>query len=298
MPPSGAAGEAPNEQAARDNPTLEFYTGAGRNLMKFVAATWMVTALLLAGAGAGAASDVPAQGTCTAIDVHDGFEGPTLSRLWQTILVVPSALRIQSRVVRAGHSAAEITVQPRDNFERGVQGDSDSERDELLEASRLVPKGNCAYEYSFSMFVPRNFPIVPTRLVIAQWKQYCPDHRSCFDDSPVLAIRYMSNVLRITQNIGKKYTIQYQKKSEFRNRWLDFKFKVRFSAGEEGRIEAWLNNKRVLNYSGITANPENAKTGYPSPSHFYFKMGLYRNVMHAPMTIYIDEYRKQYLPRF
>jgi Polysaccharide lyase len=203
--------------------------------MKLVATTWMVTAMfLLAGAGTAAASDVPAPSTCAPIDIHDGFESSTLSGLWQTILLVPGALRIQSRVVRAGRSAVEITVHPRDKFESGINGDSDSERDELLEARPLVSKENCANEYSFSMFLAGNFPIVPTRLVIAQWKQYCPDNRPCFDDSPVLAIRYMSNVLRITQNIGKKYTIQYQKRSDFRNRWLDFKFKVRFSASENG----------------------------------------------------------------
>ena len=178
-----------------------------------------------------------------------------------------------------------------------MNGDNDSERDELLEARKLVSKQNLNYEQSFSMFFPTNFPIVPVRLVIAQWKQYCADGGYCSDNSPVLAIRYISGTLKITQNIYSKHeTVLYEKKAEFRGRWLNFKFQVRFSPQANGRIRAWLGDKQIVNYSGVTANPENAATGYPNPSYFYFKMGLYRNVMAEPMTIYIDEYRKKQLP--
>jgi hypothetical protein len=251
--------------------------------------------------------------TCPAVSVYDGFESQTLSNVWQTILLAPGALKIQSRIVRAGHGTAEITLHARDKFEPGINGDSDSERDELVEAKPWVTRteDNCAYEYSFSMLLPKNFPRVPTRLVIAQWKQYCPgqlkllngstiaakDNHVCSDNSPVLAIRFMSNVLRITQDIEKKHRILYQRKGKFLSRWLNFTFKVRFSPGDNGRIEAWLDNMQVVNYRGVTANPENSKTGYPSPSHYYFKMGLYRNVMAEPMTIYVDEYRKKSLPQ-
>lgn len=145
------------------------------------------------------------------------------------------------------------------------------------------------------MFLPADFPIVPTRLVIAQWKQFCHGNGPCSDDSPVLAVRYMSGVLRITQDLSGKQTVLYQESGEFRHRWLDFKFRIRFSASESGRIKAWLGDRQVVDHKGLTANAENAATGYPSPSRFYFKMGLYRNPMREPMTIYIDEYRKRQL---
>jgi hypothetical protein len=230
------------------------------------------------------------------LDVYDGFETTSLSKLWDTDRFVPGAVQMQTNIFRAGHGAAKITVHAKDKFEAGINGDSDSERAELMEARRLTSKENEAYEFSFSMFIPTNFPIVPTRLVIAQWKQYCPEGGNCSDDSPVLAIRYISGVLKITQNIGKHQTTLYQEKGEFRNRWLDFKFQIRFSTNENGRVKAWFGDKQVVDYRGVTANPENAATGYPSPSRFYFKMGLYRNVMAEPMTIYIDEYRKKELP--
>ena len=231
------------------------------------------------------------------LDVYDGFEASTLSKVWDTDRFVPGAVQMQTNIFRAGRGAAKITVHAKDKFEAGINGNSDSERAELLEARKLTSKENEAYEFSFSMFFPTNFPIVPTRLVIAQWKQYCPEGGNCSDDSPVLAIRYISGVLRITQNIGKDRTTLYQEQGEFRNRWLDFKFQIRFSTNENGRIKAWLGDKQVVDYRGVTANPESAATGYPSPSRFYFKMGLYRNVMPEPMTIYIDEYRKKQLPQ-
>jgi hypothetical protein len=84
-------------------------------------------------------------------------------------------------------------------------------------------------------------------------------------------------------------------KGEFRGHWLDFKLQVRFSTRPDGRIKAWLGEKPLVNYTGITANDENGSTGYPSPGYFYFKMGLYRDVMAEPMTVYIDEYRKRLL---
>jgi hypothetical protein len=228
---------------------------------------------------------------------RDGFESDHLSDVWEASRFEPGAVQMESRTVRAGRGAAQITVRAHDKFEAGLVGNSDSERAELLEARRFISKADTGYEYSFSIFLPADFPIVPTRLVIAQWKQYCPEGRPCSDDSPVLAIRYMGGVLRITQDIGRKQSVIWEEKGEFRARWLDFRIQVRFSAQADGRIRAWLGDRALVNYTGITANGASEFTGYTSPDYYYFKMGLYRNVMAEPMTIYIDEYRKSLLPR-
>jgi hypothetical protein len=218
-----------------------------------------------------------------------------LSKIWDTDRFVAGAVTMQTNIVRAGHGAAKMVVRANDKFEAGINGNSDSERAELLEARKLTSKENVTYEHSFSMFIPAEFPIVPTRLVIAQWKQFCPKGGNCFDDSPVLAVRYISGALKVTQNISKKQTTLFEKKDEFRNRWLDFKFRVRFSTNDTGHIKAWLGDQQIVNYTGATAYPETAATSYPNPSRFYFKMGLYRNAMTEPMTIYVDEYRKKQL---
>jgi hypothetical protein len=252
----------------------------------------LVVGLLLFSAGIGRAQTAPAAG----IDIYDDFETARLSKVWDTDRFKPDAVTMQTNIVRAGQGAAKITVHASDKFEAGINGNSDSERDELLEAGKLTSKENFPYEFSFSMFFPTNFPVVPVRLVIAQWKQYCVNGGNCSDDSPVLAVRYIAGELRITQDLDKKFIMLYRETNEFRGRWLDFKFQVRFSPKDNGRIKAWLGDKQLVDYQGVTADSENAETGYPSPSRFYFKMGLYRNAMPEPMTVYIDEYHKKQLP--
>lgn len=144
------------------------------------------------------------------------------------------------------------------------------------------------------MFVPQDFPIVPVRLVVAQWKQYCGgDAKPCSDDSPVLAVRYVGGVLRITQDIEHKQHVLFAEKRDLRGKWLDLRFQVRFTPEKTGSVVAWLDGKQVVDFVGVTANPENTVTGYSVGGRFYFKMGLYRNVMKEPMTVYLDEYRKR-----
>lgn len=230
------------------------------------------------------------------VDVHDAFETRELSKIWDTGRFARGAVTMQSEAVRAGRGAAKVVVHSRDVFEAGIKGSADSERAELLEAGKLVSKENTTYEYSFSMFIPADFPIVPTRLVIAQWKQDCDGHANCSDDSPLVAVRYTSGVLKITHQTGPHRTTLFETGENLRGRWTDFRFQIRFSLQESGRLQAWLNGKQVVDYKGVNAYPENTTTGYASPSRFYFKMGLYRDVMAQPMTIYIDEYRKIQLP--
>ena len=235
--------------------------------------------------------------SATPINVYDGFEGTKLSPLWETTRVVQGAVQMQSEVVRAGHGAVRITLHPRDVFEPGADGDKDSERDELLEASRLTSRENIAYEYSWSMYLPVDFPIVPVRLVVAQWKQDCSGSAPCSNDSPLLAVRYIDGVLSITQTFGRsEKTVLYEEKRDLRGRWLDLRFQARFTPQATGRVKAWLDGKQVVDYTGVTANAENSATGYPAPGFFYFKMGLYRDVMPQHMTLYLDEFRKRQLP--
>ncbi len=225
------------------------------------------------------------------IDVFDNFEGSGLKNIWSSSRMESRAFEIQSGVVRKGQRAAKITLRTGDVVEAGNDSSLASERDELEEADYLVCREGTKYEYQFSMFLPDSFPIVPTRLIIAQWKQKCP-RRLCSDDSPVLAIRYQSGKLFITLTTDSGRRRLYELKDEIRNRWLDFKFRVRFSKQSNGEIEAFLNDKNIITYKGITGFSEK-RDYYEKNNTFYFKMGLYRDRMPEPMSIYIDEYRKK-----
>ncbi len=264
-----------------------------------------------------------AQTTAEPINVYDGFESPTLSDLWEMTRTVPGAVTLQSDIVRAGHGALRVDLHARDRFSVGKDGDPDNERDEVGEVRRLFSNEDKLYEYSWSMYLPPDFPIVPVRLVVAQWKQQCisgvrkeaqarlasgtqapaatpaatqSEHVPCGNDSPVLAVRYIGGVLRITRALGDTKITLWEEKRDLRGRWLDLRVQARFTPGPSGRVKVWLDGKQVLDYTGATANPESPATGYLSPSIYYFKFGLYRDVMPQSMTAYFDEYRKRELP--
>jgi len=226
------------------------------------------------------------------LPVSDGFESKTLSRLWETDKFEKTAVNIQQQIVHSGQSALKITLHEGDKYEAGNDSSKESERAELTEARKLVSKEGNRYEYAFSMFIPKDFPIVPTRLVIAQWKQHC-GQGICEDDSPVLALRYSSGIFQITIQTGPKKNVFYETKEDIRGKWLNFKFQTRFTRTDSGYINAWINDKQVIDYSGKTCY--SAERGYGPISYFYFKMGLYRDKMPEPMTIYIDDYSKKQL---
>jgi len=227
------------------------------------------------------------------LPVHDTFDGEQLSLLWDTSRFEKGAVIMQSNVVHTGIRAAKITLHQGDKYEAGNDSSLASERAELLEAKKLVSREHKTYEYAFSMFIPADFPIVPTRLVIAQWKQHCTTQQ-CEDDSPVLALRYTNGKLQITIQTGAHREVYYQTNSDIRNKWITFKFTVNFSRDNDGFIKGWINDTQVLDYKGKSAY--GAERGYALNSYFYFKMGLYRDRMVEPMTIYIDDYSKTQLP--
>jgi hypothetical protein len=244
----------------------------------------------------GTVSSLPTKLDRATLDLHDGFEGDELGPLWIRMKMEPDSATPEYKIVRAGKQSLAITVRSHDGFEKGRSNDADSERDEITEAPSLVAREGEAFEYSFSIFFPKNFPVVPTRLVVAQWKQYCPETQErCSDHSPVLAVRYVDGELSVTQDLEAGVRVLWSKRAEFRGRWLDFRVRIRFLPEEHGRILVWLGDKSIVDVRGRTAYVAKPESGYPAVGHFYFKMGLYRNVMPQPMTAYFDEYRKRAL---
>ena len=266
--------------------------------MQHSRAAVIVAVVLLVGCHRGPSEEPLTYRASPTLYVHDGFEQKKLSGAWATDRFEEGAVTMESSVVRAGHQAVAVILHSRDKFEAGRDGDLDTERDELREDQQLFALENVPYETSFSMYFPADFPIVPVRLVIAQWKQYCGSETSaCSDQSPVLALRYINGELLVTQALDKEHHVIYRQAGEFRGRWLDFKFRYRFTPGSDGHVAVWIGDKQVVDLHGVTADAEGPGTGYPAAgsNHFFFKMGLYRDLMPQPMTVYIDEYRKRQL---
>ena len=223
-------------------------------------------------------------------EIYDNFEGKELSDIWSRRKFEKGAVKIQSKIVRKGKHALRITINKGDRTEQGNKGIKTSERDELLERKEFGPLENNEYNYSFSIYIPNDFPIVPNRLVLAQWKQN-DEGNKVLVDNPILALRYVGGELFITLQTTEKKNRIFNTKEEIRGRWLDFVFQVKFTRTKKGLIKVWMNEKQIVDYTGITAYSE--KYNYPKLGHFYFKIGLYRDKMDKPMTIYVDEYYKK-----
>ncbi|MFA5031713.1 MAG: polysaccharide lyase [bacterium] len=225
-------------------------------------------------------------------ELYDGFEEKTLSNIWDQTKIEPGAVEIQSDIVRKGKSAIKITIHKGDRIQPGYGIVKTSERDELVERKELGPKEGKSYSYSFSLYIPKDFPIVPTRLVLAQWKQ-SDENNTALVINPLLALRYQNGELYITLQTTEKSIRLFQTKEEIRGQWIDYVFHMKFTRIESGFVKVWMNGKEIINYTGITAYSE--KYNYLKLGYFYFKMGLYRDQMDEPMTIYLDEYRKNQL---
>jgi hypothetical protein len=223
------------------------------------------------------------------VHIKDGFEGPKLSSVWSASKMVPVAFSTESEIVRSGSGAGKITVRSKDRFEGASADGPASEREELMEAPWYWSRTGWTYDYRFSLYLPRDFPIVKVRLVIAQWIQLC-EWFNCLPDNPVLAIRYVGGVLYVTRKNDDGQLTMYRSDGEMRGKWMDFRFITRFSPADDGFINGWMNGRKIAEFHGVTAY--RAAWGYPAHGFFYFKMGLYRDLMREPMTIYFDDFRK------
>jgi hypothetical protein len=176
-----------------------------------------------------------------------------LSNVWSTGRFESGAVELQSAVVHAGHGAAKITVHQGDKFE-GVDPlqSKPTERAELLERKELVPREGGAAAYAFSICLPKDFPVVPTRLVLAQWKQYDAANTAKVDN-PVIAVRYAGGELSVTLQTSPQKQILFRTTDDICGRWLEFVFHLKYERTPGGLVRAWLNGKQISDYHGVTA---------------------------------------------
>jgi hypothetical protein len=67
------------------------------------------------------------------------------------------------------------------------------------------------------------------------------------------------------------------------------------SRAQSGYIDACLNGAQIVSCQGATLYQ--VRRGYPAHGYTCFKMGLYRDELQQPMTMYVDDYRKDELSR-
>lgn len=227
------------------------------------------------------------------VHVYDNFESSGLSWRWSGIRLVSGAARPEQKIVRAGHQSLAITVHSGDRHEDASDNGAATERDEIMESWWLYSRIGRTYVYSFSIFLPDDLPSNANRLVIAQWRQLC-EARRCRPDNPILAVRYQQGMLEVTGQHDQERRVLFQSGANYKGRWLDFRFVVKFDQ-QAGSVFATLNGAPVVDYKGPTVFP--VAHGYPEHGPVYFKTGLYRDALNnPPWTLYVDDYRKDECP--
>ncbi len=214
--------------------------------------------------------------------LFDGFEGDSIAAFWSAPdfgsgRYAPGAVAISNTVARTGGGSVRITVREGDVEQEGDDGER-TERAEL-DSGKHSFLGRDVW-YGFSFLVPSGFPVVENRLVIAQWKQ------GGVSGGPAVAQRYRAGRHHLTirdwaspQGERRYFTLP---EIAF-ERWVDMVYHIRFSPGEDGIVEVWVNGAGVVSHTGATAS----RIG---ENRIYNKVGLYRDRWMDPMTLYFDNY--------
>lgn len=209
--------------------------------------------------------------------LRDDFEQDAIASFWLpgnygSGLYERGAVKLSSKYHRSGGHSVEITVHEGDIAQAG-DGNTEVERAELDSGHFALRNGEAWYGFSF--LVPPGFPIIDHRLVISSCKQSDVSR-------PIIAERFRNgkHTLTIESHGGKK---EYRLAAIRLGQWMDVIFHVRYASNDSGLVEVWVDGKQQVSYAGPTAE-DDAKNA------FYHKIGLYRDRLKEPMTIYFDSY--------
>ncbi len=191
------------------------------------------------------------------------------------------------RIVRFQQSnqcAAAFQISPKD------AKISDGFRSEIKDPN--YSRAGTSLSYEFSTLIPGSLKNVKkSRLVIAQWHDAKEARRDV--QRPPFSIRladgqlvfplfneaiYQANPKGLGKNMAT-IPIPY-------GRWIQWKVVATWNASSKGKLQVWMNGKRIISYVG--------EIGYPADVWApYFKMGAYTTKdFSAPITIYHTNYRR------
>ena len=214
----------------------------------------------------------------------DSFEESRInSKYWSTTWWVARQSGIVEGVAQDGSSSLKAVVEPGNRRLYGKSGQA-TERCELLEKRRHV-LGTDLW-YTFSVYVPQEFPVEDVRLVMGQWKQ--TSWTLYKKHSPVIAQRFRNGIFSITINNDSGQHLLYETgtidQPALIGEWSEFKYHIRFSKENAGILEVWINGEQVVDYEGQLAYSDDMNTSY-------FRLGLYRDTMQVPMVVYFDDFQ-------
>lgn len=158
-------------------------------------------------------------------------------------------------------------------------------------------RAGTSLSYEFSTYIPDSLKDVQkSRLVIAQWHDAkeggIPVQRPPFSirlvEGKIVFPMFNESIYRANpKGLGKNLatlSIPY-------GQWIRWKIVATWSATYRGKLQVWMNGKRIVQYTG--------EIGYPGDVWApYFKMGAYTTKpFSAPITVYHTDYRREVLDR-
>jgi len=160
--------------------------------------------------------------------------------------------------------------------DKGYKADDDVERSEFQDPIKIPLDKEVWYRLDF--MIPEDFPEVDNRLVLWQLKQEG-------GNNPLLSMRYRDGKLSIKQRFDSNKIVYYQpdEMGRVKGRWMRVVIHARASSSGSGFYDVYLNDRRIIQYTGQTAYEE-------LPGATYFKFGLYRDAVDIPMHMYFDQY--------
>ena len=181
------------------------------------------------------------------------FESGTFST-WATQRSTDDRIRIVDSPVREGSRAARFEIRDGDS----VNG---SARAELAYMDDMASEGQ-ERTYSWSTFLPSDYPIVDKWQDIVQWKNEGTG-------TPPLQIGIRGDQIGLAGGPQVNYRWPWKTTLE-RGKWLDFTVRIKWSSNAQvGWVEAWYEGQKVLERYPMA-------TLYPGLEN-YFKLGLYRD---------------------
>jgi Polysaccharide lyase len=158
------------------------------------------------------------------------------------------------------------------------------------------PIVNQEYWYGFSIYLPDDY--VPDNIweIVAQWHAI-PDNSYEAGTKPPLSLSTTRGVWTLTNkwtsdritNSSNVTSRSFNFGTYARGRWTDWVFRIKWSYGTQGILEAWKNGQKVLSAKGPNT--------YNDARMPYFKMGIYkgwkddRTGVVTQRTLYHDEFR-------
>jgi Polysaccharide lyase len=225
------------------------------------------------GACHSATIDLPpaAQEQCLLVEEHSFEDVLTTRTFFAQDRILPKAWEISKEQASHGSSSVKITM----SKEEGL-AENGRERAELRDIS--ISLGRDVW-YRIDMFIPADFPIIKNNLVLIQLKQ-------AGDANPVYSVRFSEGNMFIRQRFDD-VQIDYDLKAATPRLgvWNRFVVRTKISRGDDGILDAWINNKQLVAYRG--------KTAFDSEGDVtYFKFGHYRDITDVSMTIFYDNFRR------